>query len=68
MAATREVRANDQLVSRVIRKAITQFQSAKSIEEKLDALMTVSALAGVGLMTDRHFIQSTVKYIESRLS
>lgn len=66
--AEQSLRANDQLVSRIIRRAITQFQNAETAEDKLAAVMTMSAVAAVSIMTDRQYIASTLKYVESRLS
>lgn len=62
------VRANDQLISRIIRQAISRFQNADSQHDELAAVMTMAAIAAVSIMTDRQFIASTLKYIEGRLS
>lgn len=66
--AEKDVRANDQLVSRVIRQAIVRFQNAETTDEKMAAVMAMSALAAVSIMSDRQFIASTLKYIQGRLS
>ena len=66
--AARDVRANDQLISRIIRQSISQFQTAKTIDDKLLAVMTMASIASISIMSDRQFIASTLKYVQSRLS
>ena len=66
--ADKSIKANDQLVSRVIRQAIARFQNAETTDDKLAAVMAMSAISAVSIMTDRQFISSTLKYIQGRLS
>ena len=58
---------NDQSLVRAIRKAVERFNAAEPTDEKLRAIMAVSALGAVGLVTNNQMRTSTVSYIESRL-
>jgi hypothetical protein len=61
------VSGNDQFLVRVIRKKINDFAQAETDEERMKAIMAVSALSATALIDDRQMVQSTIRYIESRL-
>lgn len=66
--AERDIRANDQLVSRIVRQAISQFQNATTLDDKLAAVMLMASVSSVAVMSNRQYIDSTLKYVQGRLS
>ncbi len=58
---------NDQSLVRSIRRAVERFNSATEDEDKLRAIMAVSALAAVGLVSNSQMRVSTISFIEGRL-
>jgi hypothetical protein len=59
--------SEDIFVSRVIRKAITELAAAEKVEDKLNAIGKLAAVAAVATLSNRQMVQATLRYIETRV-
>jgi hypothetical protein len=58
---------NEQFVTRTIRKAIIAFDSAETDEQRMRAMMALSALGALNLIENTQMVVSTSRFIEAKL-
>lgn len=58
---------NEQFVTRTIRKAIIAFDAAETDEDRLRAMMALSALGALNLIENTQMVVSTSRFIEAKL-
>lgn len=64
---SQNAKVNDQFITRTIRKAVVAFDTAESQDEKLRAVMAMSALAALSLLGNSQMAVSTSRFIEAKL-
>ena len=62
-----EQKVNEQMITRTIRKAVIAFDNAQTDEDRLRAVMALSALSALNLIQNRQMIMSTSRFIEAKL-
>lgn len=67
MADKTNIKINEQFVVRTIRKAVVAFDSAEDDADRMRAIMAMSALSALTLISNRSMISSTSRFIEAKL-
>ena len=58
---------NEQFITRTIRKAVVAFDAADNPEDKMRAIMAMSAISALNLLDNRQMIAATSRFIEAKL-
>lgn len=67
MAENRNVKVNEQMITRTIRKAVVAFDSAEDDSDRMRAIMALSALGALNLIGNRQMVMATARFIEAKL-
>jgi hypothetical protein len=67
MAEKTNVKINEQFVTRTVRKAVIAFDNADNDADRLRAVMAMSALSALNLVSNRQMVTTTSRFIEAKL-